>query len=90
MKRFLGIKAVQQASSAVTEMFHRTKVYEQFMNPVWSIDENIEVLTRTYVREEMDGILSGKISEDYLQELSDVLFNIVYPAYMKRPKALME
>jgi hypothetical protein len=53
------------------------------MNPVWTIDENIEILTRVLVRKDMMSLLSGNLSEDILEELSDVLFNVLYPAYEK-------
>lgn len=64
-------------------MMRLTKVYEERMCPVWSIDENIEILTRAFVREDMMSILSGKLCEDTVEELSDVLFNVVYPTYKK-------
>jgi hypothetical protein len=64
-------------------MIRRTKVYEKRMNPMWSIDENIEILTRVSVREKMSSILTDELGEDNVEELTDVLFNVVYPAYVK-------
>jgi hypothetical protein len=53
------------------------------MNPMWSIDENIEILTRVSVREKMSSVLTEELGEDTVEELTDVLFNVVYPAYVK-------
>jgi hypothetical protein len=52
------------------------------MNPIWSIDENIEMLTRVLVRAGMRSILPD-LGRDTVEELSDVLFNVVYPTYEK-------
>ncbi|KAH7093417.1 hypothetical protein FB567DRAFT_515306 [Paraphoma chrysanthemicola] len=81
--RDCGIRPIQDHAIATSNIMRLTKVYEQHMIPVWTIDENIEVLTRAFVREDMMTILSGNLGEDLVAELSDVLFNIVYPAYEK-------
>lgn len=78
-----GIKPIQKAAITITNMLRITKTYEAFKNPVWSVDGNIEVLTRTLVRDDMNSILSEQLSKDTLEELCDVLFKIVYPAYAK-------
>jgi hypothetical protein len=57
------------------------------MNPIWTVDQNIEILTRTYVREEMISTFSTELFENTVEELSDVLFNSVYPAHPKAKKA---
>lgn len=79
----LGIECIQKAAITVSTMLRLTKSYERFKNPVWNVDENIEILTRSFVREDMGSPLSEKLPEDTLQELIDVLFHIVYPAYTK-------
>ena len=79
----LGIKPIQDHAIRTSNMLRLTKGYEQYMNPVWSIDENIEILTRVFVQEDMMPILSGNLCEDTVAELSDVLFNVLYPAYKK-------
>jgi hypothetical protein len=79
----LGIKPIQDHAIRTSNMLRLTKGYEKHMNPVWSIDENIEILTRVFVREDMMSILSGNLCEDTVEELSDVLFNVLYPAYKK-------
>ncbi|KAH7082880.1 hypothetical protein BKA63DRAFT_139266 [Paraphoma chrysanthemicola] len=79
--RDCGIRPIQDRAIVTSNMLRLTKGYEEHMNPVWTIDENIEVLTRTFVQEDMMLILSGKLTTDIVAELSDVLFNIVYPAY---------
>jgi hypothetical protein len=50
-------------------------------NPVWTDEENIEILTRVLVRQDMDALLAGQLDGETLKELKDVLFNIVYPTY---------
>lgn len=82
----LGIERIQEIAIAQSNMLRLTKMYERYMNPVWSIDENIEILTRVSVREEMMSILSEKLCEDTIEELRDVLFNVVYPTYVKAQK----
>jgi hypothetical protein len=62
-----------------------TKSYEEFKNPVWDVDQNIEILTRMAVQDEMSSLFSKILPENTLQELVDVLFNIVYPIYTTRP-----
>ena len=81
-----GIKRIQEIAIPLSNMLRLTKTYEQYMNPVWTVDQNIEILTRTYVREEMISIFSTELSENTVEELSDVLFNVVYPAYPKVKK----
>lgn len=63
-------------------MVRLTKAYERHMNPIWNIDENIEMLTRVLVRADIMSLVPG-LSGDTVEELSDVLFNVVYPAYKK-------
>ena len=68
-------------------MFHMLRSargYEEYMNPIWSVDENIEILTRGGVRRAMPTIFEGELKADTVEELSDVLFNVVYPAYTER------
>lgn len=77
----IGIVSIQKAATGMSNMLRVTKSYERTMNPVWDIEENIEILTRTYLRRELHSILSGQLAGGLVQELSDVLFNIVYPAY---------
>jgi hypothetical protein len=36
------------------------------------------------VRDDMEVLLSGKLSEDVIEELRDVLFGILYPTYDER------
>lgn len=79
----LGIRPVQDHAISTSNMLQSTKVYGQRMNPVWSIDENIEILTRVLVRKDMRSLLP-QLGEGMVEELSDVLFNVVYPAY-ERP-----
>ncbi|KAF1847287.1 uncharacterized protein K460DRAFT_276406 [Cucurbitaria berberidis CBS 394.84] len=79
--RDCGIRCIQDAAIAQTNMLRFTGMYKEYMNPIWSVDENIEVLTRSFLRDDMRSILAGQLPEGTLEELSDVLFNVVYPAY---------
>jgi hypothetical protein len=47
---------------------------------VWNDEE-------TLVRNEMKALLSGKLTEEVTEELSDVLFGILYPTYVKKKDA---
>ncbi|KAJ4289800.1 hypothetical protein N0V90_011131 [Kalmusia sp. IMI 367209] len=81
--RDCGIKRIQDTAIPISNMLRMTKAYEQFSNPMWTVDQNIEILTRVSVRNDMFSILSEELREDVVEELSDVLFNIVYPTYIK-------
>lgn len=76
-----GIEPIQKAAITTSNMLRFTGIYKESKNPVWSVDMNIEILTRLLVRKDWGSLLAGKLPEDTLQELSDVLFNIVYPTY---------
>jgi hypothetical protein len=65
-------------------MLRVTNSYEEFSNPLWNVDQNIEIITRMAVRLETGLLLSKILPETTLQELVDVLFNIVYPTYTTR------
>jgi hypothetical protein len=78
----LGIRPIQDHAIRTSNMLRFTKAYEPDMNPVWSIDEKIEIFTRVLVRTDMMLILSD-LGEELVGELSYVLFNIVYPTYEK-------
>ena len=77
-----GIRPIQDYAIQITNMVRFTKAYERHLNPIWSIDQNIEMLTRVLVRVDIRSILPS-LGGDTVEELSDVLFNILYPAYEK-------
>jgi hypothetical protein len=62
-------------------------VYKHDQSPVWNDEETIELLTRMSVRDDMKTLFSGKLTMDLLEELSDVLFGILYPTFDKREDA---
>lgn len=76
----LGIRPIQDHAIQMTSIVRFANADELHMNPIWSIDQNIEMLTRVLVRADMKSILPS-LSGDMVEELSDVLFNVVYPAY---------
>lgn len=78
----LGIRHIQEHAIRTANMVRLSKAYERHLNPIWSIDENIEIFTRVLVRAEMMSILPS-LDKDTVEELSDVLFNVVYPAYTR-------
>jgi hypothetical protein len=82
----LGIRTIQDHAIRASNTLRFTKGYEQDMNSLWSIDENIEILTRVLVRQDMMSILPD-LDGDIVRELSDVLFNVLYPAY-EEPRAI--
>ena len=81
-----GIRRIQEVAVPMFHMLRLGKGYEEFMNPMWSVDENVEILTRVGVRKQMPSIFAGELNADTVEELSDVLFNVVYPTYAKEPK----
>lgn len=79
-----GIKSVEEKAAEVSMMFRLTKAYANFRNPAWDTEQNIEVLTRTFVRDEMGQLLGAQLPSEVFLELTDVIFNVVYPSYPRR------
>ncbi|KAF2641828.1 hypothetical protein P280DRAFT_541282 [Massarina eburnea CBS 473.64] len=88
--RDCGIKPIQDFARVTSHMIQETKLYEIHRNRMWSLDENIEILTRFSVRGDISSILSTELPADVLDELKDVLFNILYPTYEERPKSVLD
>ena len=82
----IGIRRIQEVAVPMFHMLRLGKGYEEFTNPIWTVDENVEILTRVGVRDQMPSIFAGELSGDTVEELSDVLFNVVYPTYARNPK----
>lgn len=57
-------------------MIRVSKAYGQHLYPIWSIDENIDMLTRILVRADMMSTLPD-LDGDTMEELSNGLFNVV-------------
>lgn len=67
----------------MTATLQRTQSYEKQVNPFWTESENIQMLTRMYLREDLEKLLGDQLPGETVQELKEVLFNIVYPTYAK-------
>ena len=55
--------------------------FREAQNPFWTETENVEMMTRTFVRPDFSnlvGTVTG-LSLSELQELDEVLFDILYP-----------
>ena len=65
-------------------MLQRAQKPNEWINPFWTENENIEMLTRIMIREHIDEFVGNQLLGQTLDEFKDVIFNIVYPTYAKR------
>jgi len=65
-------------------MLQVTQCYAKWTNPFWTDNQNLEMLTRVYVRDRLEDLLGDRLPSETLQELKEVMFNIIYPTYAKR------
>jgi hypothetical protein len=77
---------LENQAKLITGMFRATRKHMEWNNPIWTDDQNIEILTRTYVREDIEELLGEQLPSVALQELKDVVFTLAYPAYAKKAK----
>ena len=62
-------------------MIRGTREHEGVDVPLWTVNMKIEMLTRLHVRSTMEAVLSNQLPNGTLQELEEVLFGVLYPAY---------
>lgn len=79
-----GLDKLQEKAKLVTTMLKETRSHKKWDNPLWTDNQNIEMLTRVFVREDIGELLGDQLPSGTLQELKEVIFNIVYPTYSKR------
>jgi hypothetical protein len=82
--RNCGIKTLSDSAIGTTNYLRLSGLYKQHQNPVWNDEETIELLTRVSVRDDLKVLLAGKLKEDVIEELRNVLFGILYPTYDRR------
>jgi hypothetical protein len=60
-----------------------TGLYKEFFIPILSDEENLELLTRAYVRDDVEKLLEDQFPLTTLHELRDILYTTVYMTYRK-------
>jgi hypothetical protein len=56
-----------------------TRVFEEYINPFWTTEENIEMATRSWIKNILsDRLIHKGLSED-LEGLKGGVFDVVYP-----------
>jgi hypothetical protein len=60
-------------------MAQAMRFFEEYTNPFWTLEENVEMVTRSMVRDGFSDLLGTKVSSDNLEALEGVLFDIIYP-----------
>jgi hypothetical protein len=65
-------------------MLKVTRSHEKGVDPFWTDNQNIEMLTRISLCEDIGELLGDQLPSETLQELKEVMFNIFYPTYSKR------
>jgi hypothetical protein len=68
----------------MTGMLQVTQMHQQWSNPFWTESQNIEMLTRVKMREDVEELFSDQLPGEALDELKDEVFNIIYPTYARR------
>ncbi|OKL58587.1 hypothetical protein UA08_06081 [Talaromyces atroroseus] len=61
-----GIDKLQERARLVTTMLQVTQCHKQWSNALWTDDQNIEMLTRFYVREDVEELLGDQLSDETL------------------------
>lgn len=69
--------------------FHRGAIQlvgipEEYRNPFWSKEENIEMATRDFVQQDFSKLLSNSLPPPDLAPLEEVLFSVIYPSRAPR------
>jgi hypothetical protein len=72
---------VEEKAKLYKGMARGLRDYESYKIPVWTEEENIEMITRILVRKDFSRLLGNSLSPPDLEELKRVLFGIVYPSF---------
>ena len=83
----LGIEPIADKAMRTTYELRLSELHKQHQIPIWNDEETIELLTRFSVRDDMQALLSASLTEDLIEELTEILFGTLYPTYDKRKDA---
>ena len=61
-------------------MARAIRFHEDYKNPFWTEEENIEMATRVLVRGDFSNLLGNSLLLPDLEALEKVLFGVVYPS----------
>jgi hypothetical protein len=61
-----------------------SRFYKDHANPLWTVEENVEMAVRILLRRDFSKILGGRIASPDLEALEKVLFDTVYPSLGSR------
>lgn len=70
---------VEEKAKFCRDMARATLFFEDYKNPFWTMDENIEMVTRVMVRDGFSDLIGAKVSSENLKALERVLFDVIYP-----------
>jgi hypothetical protein len=84
INKLTGLDGLQETARLVTTALQATQSHAKWTNPFWTANQNVEMLTRVYVRENVEELLGDRIPSETLRELKEVMFNLVYPTYAKK------
>lgn len=79
-----GFDKLQESAKLVKIWLKVTQNYEKWSNQIWEDNQNIEMLTRVYVRNDFEKLLGDQLPRETLRELKDIVFNIIYSTYAKK------
>ena len=83
----LGIKPTADKAIRTAYGLRLSEFHKQHQTPIWNDEETIELRTRFSVRDDMEALLSASLTEDLIEELTEILLGTLYPTYDKRKHA---
>jgi hypothetical protein len=70
---------VEEKARFCKDVAWTTRFFEEYKNPFWTLEENVEMVTRSMVRDGFLDLVGTKLSSKNLEALEAVLFDIIYP-----------
>lgn len=80
LTRCPAIPSIQEKAKLYKGMVRHMRVMEDYRNPFWTEEENIEMAVRVLVRGDFSDLLGNSLLPPDLQKLERALFNVVYPS----------
>jgi hypothetical protein len=74
-----GILIVEENARFCRDLARTTGFFEEYRIPFWNLEENVEMVTRSMVRDGFSDLKGAKVSSVDWEALEGVLFDIIYP-----------
>ena len=80
LTRCPAVPAIEEKAKLYRGMVRLTRAHEDYKNPFWTEEENIEMAIRFMVRKDFSDLLGNSLLLPDLKALERVLFSVVYPS----------